>query len=125
MDSIEHGATIGIGLEEKSSLNFSDDGFMKSFIQTYSLKINKKTVFLFKGGSDYFGKQTYNNQEWLKPLHEEKAIQIAEIMKKNNIINYTIHNGETLDCNNKWESCNPLPNYVANSFKQTLDKLLN
>ncbi len=125
MDSIENGATIRIGLERRTVFDELWETHSGFFIQTYSLKINKKTVFSFKGGGDYFGKRTYNNKEWLKPLHEENAIKIAEIMKKNNIRNYVVYNGETLDQNKKWESCNPLPIYVENSFEQTLNQFLN
>ena len=125
MDSIENGATIRIGLERRTVFDDLWETNSKFFIQTYSLKINKKTLFSFKGGSDYFGRLTQDNKTWIKPYHEENAIQIAEIMKKHDVKNYVIYNGETLDQAKKWESCTSMPECVENSFKQTLDQFLN
>ena len=125
MDSIENGATIRIGLERHTVFDDFQETNSEFFIQTYSLKINKKTVFSFKGGGDYFGMLTQDNETWINPYHTENAIQIGEIMKKYNVKNYVVYNGETLNQEKKWESCNPVPTYVENSFKQTLDQFLN
>ena len=125
MDSIENGATIRIGLEEKFVFDSEEEKHLRFFVQAYSLKINKKTVFSFKGGGDYFGRLTKDNQTWIKPYHEENAIQIAEIMKKNNVRNYIIYNGEMIESpGNQWTSCDYLPESVEELFKKTLEENL-
>lgn len=113
MNSIENGATIRMGLKECRLYNNHFEREITKTIPTYSLKINKRTIFSV-AEHNYLG----FNQNLI-------AKRIAENMKKHNVKNYVIYNGETLDKNKRWTCCTHFPEHVKDEFKNTLDEFLN
>jgi hypothetical protein len=112
VNSIKDGATIRIGLEKCVVGDFGDQS--EFYIQTYSLKINKKTKYVSKGGTEHY----YGD------FFSENIDKIAKIMNENNVKNYVIYNGETLDKFNRWEGCASVPHKVKTIFENTLCKYL-
>lgn len=115
MDSIDKGATIRIGLRNyyRKIDNVSSD----FKVPTYSLKINKKTIL----NSTCTG----SSKDYLI-YYEKAAKKIAKLMNENNVKDYVIYNGERIKfSNNKWESCDNIPNDSEQIFKKTLEHYLD
>jgi hypothetical protein len=114
MDSIEDGATIRIGFRKYYKIldNVSND----FEVPTYSLKINKKSILIFCGGSE---------RNYLE-VYENAAKEIAKLMNKRGVKKYVVYNGERVrTTNKKWESCGYVPRDGEEIFKKTLEASLN
>jgi len=110
MDSIDDGATIRIGFQE-TNVNYGNNVHTIS-TPTYSLKINKKTSFIWKGGK---------RDEYMR-IFENAAKDVAKKMNAKCVKKYEIYNGERVRMSNyKWESCGYIPNNGEEIFKKTLE----
>lgn len=116
MDSIEDGATIRIGF--KRYYEEEDPSKISFRIPTYSLKINKKTIFAcYCAGSE----RDFNCSE--------VAERITEEMKKSKVDKYVIYPYERLEeFSHKWISSdvdyigNKLEKNIRDKFKELIGK---
>lgn len=115
MDSIENGATIRIGLKKCSIFDFENERNLNFYIPVYSLKIDKKTIFDYKGGE--------TEKNYISSCIKN-ANKMANIMKVKKVKNYVIYNGEMIDHNKKWGSCEYIPRSGEEIFKKTLEESL-
>ncbi|MFA5953071.1 MAG: hypothetical protein WC812_00600 [Candidatus Pacearchaeota archaeon] len=114
MDSIENGATIRIGFKK-----YYDELYPTHFlfrIFTYSLKINKKTIFTGYCSGDEKSSNFF-----------EVAEKITKEMNENKVDRYVIYPDESLEeGNNRWTSSDM--DYVGNklekSFRDKLEELI-
>jgi hypothetical protein len=114
MDSIEKGATIRIGLQDREYRLKEDPSYFAS--GKYSIKINKKTKLIIGSGT---------HKEYLDSC-AGSAKEIAEIMIENKVKKYILINGEMIDSRTlKWESCDYMPKEGEEIFKKNLEEILN
>jgi len=127
MDSIEKGATIRMGLRtlRDSLINDCTEYVDIGYVETYALKINKKTIFKSEGKPSYFGETSLKTKEDVINFYKEQAEISAKYIKENNIKNYVIWDGETLTRDNKWKTCSQAPIDCQITVRETLEKLLN